>query len=169
MVYFDIDTDFVSYDNSANMHICNNKKMFTHYCNLTDVQNVATIGGKNSKPTGIGTIKWSWWDDNGTTHQYELQDVYYFPQSPVNILSVTEFAKFLKDEHGTEIDTKALYSRLHWDRNKFSNWFNHSDSNLPEMPINSRNGAFAWFMKRFKCQWNDNINHFCCLTNWEHI
>eukprot|EP00804_Cyclotella_cryptica_P006349 CCRYP_010170-RA/>CCRYP_010170-RA protein AED:0.80 eAED:0.80 QI:0/-1/0/1/-1/1/1/0/108 len=89
-VYFDTDTDFVICDNSANRHIYNNKKMFTQYCNLTDARNVATIGGKNSKPTGIGIVNWSWQDDNGRTHQYKLQDVYYFPQSPVNILSVTE-------------------------------------------------------------------------------
>eukprot|EP00804_Cyclotella_cryptica_P006358 CCRYP_010171-RA/>CCRYP_010171-RA protein AED:0.34 eAED:0.25 QI:0/0/0/1/0/0/2/0/539 len=33
------------------------------------------------------------------------------------------------------------------------------------MPINGDNGAFAWFMIRFKRQCNDDINHFCCLTN----
>jgi hypothetical protein len=139
--------------------------MFTHLRELTDVRTVATIGGKNSRPSGIGTVKWSWLDDAGQTHKYELQDVYYFPQSPVNILSVTEFAKFLNDGEGTGIDTKAHYSRLYWDNNKFSRRFHHSDSNLPEMPINCGKGAFAWFMKRFKRQCNDKIDQFCCVSN----
>ena len=86
--------------------------MFTHLRELTDVRTVATIGGKNSRPSGIGTVKWSWLDDAGQTHEYELQDVYYFPPSPVNILSVTEFAKFLNDDEGTGIITKAHHSRL---------------------------------------------------------
>ena len=77
-VYFNTDTDFVICDNSANTHICNNKKMFTQYRDLTDIRHIVTIGGKNSKPTGIGSVKWSWQDDNGRTHEYELQDVYYF-------------------------------------------------------------------------------------------
>jgi hypothetical protein len=71
---------------------------------------VATIGGRNSRPSGIGDVTWSWQDDNGKTHRYELKDVYYFTQSPVNILSVTTFAKHLNDEEGTGIDTKASYS-----------------------------------------------------------
>jgi len=57
--YFDTDTDFVICDNSANIHICNDKSMFTHLCKLTDIRTVATIRGKNSGPSGIGIIKWS--------------------------------------------------------------------------------------------------------------
>jgi hypothetical protein len=110
-------------------------------------------------------LLWSWQDDDGKTHRYEFKDVYYFPQSPVNILSVTRFAKFLNDEEGTGIDTKASYSRLYWNHNKYSRRFMHSDSNLPEMPINEGNTAFAWFMRKFKRQCNDQIDQFCCLTN----
>jgi len=33
------------------------------------------------------------------------------------------------------------------------------------MPINCGNGAFAWFMKRFKRQCNDKIDQFCCVSN----
>jgi hypothetical protein len=133
--------------------------MFSKLREILTPSTVATIGGRNNHPSGIGDVTWSWEDDNGKTHCYELKDVYYFPQSPVNILSVTTFAtKHLNDEEGTGIDTKASYSRLYWDHNnKYSHRFVHSDSNLPEMPINGGNNAFAWFMNKFTC--------FCCLTN----
>ena len=54
---------------------------------------VATIGGTDNIPEGIGTVEWTWRDDDGKVHTYRLDDVYYFPDSPVNLLSVTEFAK----------------------------------------------------------------------------
>ena len=56
---------------------------------------VATIGGKGHKASGTGTVKWSWYDDDGILHEQFIQDVLYFPASPINILSVTEFAKQL--------------------------------------------------------------------------
>jgi hypothetical protein len=91
-VYFDTDTSFVICDNSANTHICNDKSIFSELREISSPTTVATIGGKNSQPSGIGTVIWSWQDDNTKTHQYEFKNVYYFPQSPVNILSITTFA-----------------------------------------------------------------------------
>ena len=164
-VYFDTDNQFVICDNAANTHICNDKRMFINLTDEVNPSTVATIAGKNSLPKGIGTVKWTWLDDDGRQHEYELKDVYYFPQSPVNILSVTTFANDLKDEEGTGIDTKAKYSRFYWKNNTYSRTFHHSKLNLPEMPINNGNNAFAWFINRFKRQCNDDIDQFCCLTN----
>ena len=164
-VHFDTDTTFVVCDNSANTHICNDRELFTELQPVKDIRYVATIGGRNSKPSGIGTVKWSWLDDNGRKHEYKLDNVYFFPGSPLNILSVTEFAKHLDDSQGTGIDTKASSSRFYWDNDKFSRTFDHSTSNLPELPINPGTGAFAWFIKKFKRQCNDTIDDFCCLTS----
>jgi hypothetical protein len=55
-VYFDTDTSFVICDNSANTHICNTKHMFSELHELETPNTVATIGGKNSRPSGIGTV-----------------------------------------------------------------------------------------------------------------
>ena len=65
---------------------------------------------------------------------------------------------------GTGIDTKASSSRFYWDNDKFSHTFDHSTSNLPELPINPGTGAFAWFIRKFKRQCNETIDDFCCLT-----
>jgi hypothetical protein len=139
--------------------------MFTELHPIENPTHVATIGGRNTLPSGIGKVKWSWSDDNGKKHEYTLEKVYYFPQSPVNILSIIEFAQQLKDEEGTGIDTKAFYSRFYWDSNKYSRRFDHSASNLPELPINSGTGAFAWFLSKFSRQCDDTIHHHCCYTN----
>ena len=79
-------------------------------------------------------------NDEGNDHEYLIKNVLYFPQSPINILSITDFAKQLDDEEGTGIDTKQLISWFYWDRNKYSFTICHPESNLPEMPINEDYG-----------------------------
>ena len=108
----DTDSSFVVCDNSANTHICNNRGMFTSFQETTSGM-VAAIGGKLNRPGGIGHIKWSWKDDNGKEHTHHLEKVLYFPQSPINIMSVTEFAKQLGDAEGTGIDTRMSCSRFY--------------------------------------------------------
>ena len=67
---------------------------------------VATIGGRGHTPSGIGTVQWTWSDNKGKQHTHLVRNVLYFPQPPINILSVTEFARQLNDEEGTGVDTK---------------------------------------------------------------
>ena len=110
---FDTDGDSIVCDNSVNTHICKNRDMFVDFKETT-VGMVATIGGKLNRPAGIGTVEWKWKDDYGKTHTYCLEQVLYFPQSPINIMSVTEFARQLDDKDGTGIDTRMKYSRFYW-------------------------------------------------------
>ena len=90
----------------------------------------------------------------------------FFPQSPINILSVTEFAKQLEDEEGTGIDTKQLRSRFCWDRNKFSLTIRHPESNLPEMPINEGCGISHIYSTLVSKVVNTatNFRYSCCFT-----
>jgi hypothetical protein len=164
---FDTDADFVVCDNSANTHICNNKAMFVTFEETTKGM-VATIGGKLNRPGGIGTVEWTWKDDTGESHTERLDNVLFFPQSPINIMSVTEFAKQLDDEEGTGIDTKMKYSRFYWKQNKYSRKIYHSASNLPELAINEGNTLYSWFTKKFGTRVDDTINPTCCFTNSDH-
>ena len=59
-----------------------------------------------------------------------------FPQSPINILSVTCFARQLNDLTGNGINMKQLKYRFYWDSNKFSLTIQHPPSNIPEIYIN---------------------------------
>ena len=88
-VRFDADSVTVVCDNSANVHVCNDKSCFVGEIKMDWSLQVATIGGKKNTSAGIGTVRWKWKDDNGVFHTFEIQDALYFPDSPVNILSVT--------------------------------------------------------------------------------
>ena len=99
-------------------------------------QGVATIGGKGRQPSGIGTVRWIWRDDSGKSHEYLVKDALFYPQYPINILSVTFFARQLNDLTGTGIDTKQLTSCFYWESSKYSLTIHHPPSNLPEISIN---------------------------------
>ena len=94
---FDTDATFVVCDNSENNHICNNRSMFYDF-KEPNKGIVAKIGGNLNWPAGIGTVKWKRKDDNGVMHKELLEQVLYFPQSTITIMSVTEFARQLNDE-----------------------------------------------------------------------
>eukprot|EP00957_Ditylum_brightwellii_P090889 6920602-Ditylum_brightwellii.AAC.1 len=62
---------------------------------------VATIEGMDHRLQGIGDAQISWKDGNGISHNYQLKKVLYFPESPVNNISVTSLAEQLNDDEGT--------------------------------------------------------------------
>ncbi len=86
--------------------------MFLGELRRTSKHYVATIGGNKNVTAGMGSVRWSWKDDNGKLHSMDIQDVLYFPSSPVNILSITALANQLQDDKGTGIDTKRCKSRF---------------------------------------------------------
>ena len=55
-VRFDADSLTVICDNSANVHICNNKSSFVGDIEMDKSLQVATIGGKQNASAGIGTV-----------------------------------------------------------------------------------------------------------------
>ena len=89
-----------------------------------------------------------------------------FPQSPINILSVTYFAQQLNDLTGTCINTKQLQYRFYWDSNKFSLTLQNPPSNLPEISINE---GFALSMIFFALvlrvvNVSNRPKYGCCFT-----
>ena len=67
--------------------------MFVNLAPASKNSMVATIGGEVNLPQGHGTVNWSWKDDDGITHLFLIQNVYFFPQSPINILGIDTFAQ----------------------------------------------------------------------------
>ena len=145
-VQFDDDGSTVVLDNSATGHICNTANMYVG--TIRPVENdaaVATINGKDNSPSGVGTVDWNWRDDDGVLHTHRFEDVLYFPQSPVNILSVTCFAEQLKDLRRTRISTGGMDSIFTWDQNKYRRTIVHPESGLPELPVNEGYTRFHSF------------------------
>eukprot|EP00957_Ditylum_brightwellii_P095445 7269995-Ditylum_brightwellii.AAC.1 len=67
---------------------------------------VATIGGTDHKPEGIGTAQAEWKDDQGFTHHYKLKKTLYFPELLVNIICITLLTEQLQDNEETFVTTK---------------------------------------------------------------
>ena len=148
-------------DNSANIHICNDRNMFASMTAASVNKVVATIGGQVNFPAGIGTVKWSWRDELGEVHTYLIKNVHYFPSSPVNILGITAFGRQLNDDETTGIDTKWKRSRFYWEGGH-ERWINHPSSQLPEMPLvmDPLNNAFCSYIARCEASTDDTV-HFC--------
>ena len=161
-VSFDTDSSHIVCDNSANVHICNDKSMFIGDLRKTDKHYVATIAGQKSAASAMGTVQWKWKDDNGKQHSYDIRDVLYFPTSPVNILSVTGFADQLNDDEGTGIDTKRSKSRFYWQNSQFQRTIFHSPSNLPELRINEGFTLSGLYSKAVSFKVNLTKKHCHC-------
>ena len=61
--------------------------MFTHKIETIISNGVATTGGKYLIPRGIFIASWYWNDDEGQLNSKKLNNVIYFTEPPVNILS----------------------------------------------------------------------------------
>jgi hypothetical protein len=150
-VSFDTDSHTVVVDNAANCHICNDKRMFIGKINEFSVESsysVDTVGG-GSKPKGIGTVLWMITDDAGKRHEERIDEVLYFPDSPVNILGVTKLAKQRGDDEGIHVLTKANYSVFTWNNGRSSKTISHPTNSLPEMIIDEGNKVFDAFNAAF--------------------
>ena len=85
---FGYDGSSVIFDNSDNAHMCSEEDMIEPIIS----NGVANIGGKGLFPKGIGTVIWSWNNNEVQLHTKTLNNVLYFPDSPVYILSTTTLA-----------------------------------------------------------------------------
>ena len=80
----------------------------------------------------IGTVIWYWTDEKGELHTKKLNNVLYFPDSPVNIISATALNESIKGDEGTWVLTKSKYSIFTWYFGKYKNTIAHSENCLPE-------------------------------------
>jgi hypothetical protein len=106
---------------------------------------VATVGGTDHRPTGVGDVSITWTDDSGKAYDITLKDALYFPDSPVKVVSVTSLADHFNDDEGTYIITKRRHSEFVWDHSQFKKTFEHPSSRLPEMIFNEGNDTFKSF------------------------
>ena len=110
------------------MFISPPRRTYQHY--------VATIGGAKNSAAGMCTTQWSWKDDDAKHHTIDVENVLYFPQSPVNILSITSLADQFNDDDGTGVNNNRSKSHSYWNHNKHQQTITHPPLNLPELPVN---------------------------------
>ena len=82
------------------------------------------MGGDNVAVTAVGTIRWSFDDDNGMTHTFLIPGSLYIPSSPARLFSPQHWAQERKDDHpnenGTYQATFADHVKLVWGQQRFS-------------------------------------------------
>lgn len=89
---------------------------------LDDVNRVIKgFGGTTHRGTiKMGTIKWSWCDDDGFTHTFLIPGSYYVPDAKCRLLSPQHWAKRQNDKshQGTGEFTGPNNCTLYWDNRK---------------------------------------------------
>ena len=89
--------------------------------------------GGGVSPHSIGDVKASWHDDDGKLYERILKGALYFPNSPINIISVTAMVSQFGDNNETWIKTSRYQSEFTWEYGKFSKMLVHPSSRLPAL------------------------------------
>ncbi len=96
--FFDTDSSFWVYNNSATGHTCKDKSLFTGDL----VPSIFEVGSATGilTPTLMGTVILWLTDDEGVNHSFELDNVNYLPEFSVNLLSLWRLAELYPDMSG---------------------------------------------------------------------
>ena len=149
---FDNDTIRFVLDNCANVHIVNDPEIFESI-GPTETPRVATIGGDPLTPKGQGTCNIRVKNDRGEKIPIQLLNVLYFPQSPVNIISIAQLSDSFDDTFDTKISTARYHSDFQWNFGKFKRTIHHSFTRIPEIdayPISDGWKSFYNFSNSFE-------------------
>ena len=105
-------------DNSTSSHKLSEEDIFTDKIEPIIYNGVESIGGKDHIPKGVGSVSWSWTDDEGKLHTKKFNKVIYLSDLPVIILIATALDESVKNDEGTWVLTKVKYSIFTWDFGK---------------------------------------------------
>ena len=159
-------TDTAYIDNCANTCICKHEsdlrdyKPFHRSCR----KKVGNVGGA-SRPKGIGTWDCTWKDDTGQDHKFSFPNTRHFPDSPANIISVSQLGLLLNDgDDDTYIKSGTHSSLLVWNKAKFKRSIQHTASYMPLLIINDASSVFASFLGQFR-NFYDSDPSFSFLTD----
>jgi hypothetical protein len=148
-IVWDSDSVPVVIDNSANTHIWSILDHFLEgsleYFNDNAEVGVLTIGDDASRPLGKGSVPIVIVDNAGVHQQILLEDVLYFPQTPVNILGVSKLAAQFEDKDGTWIKSRWKRSTFTWNHEKFVCDFEHASCRLPVLDVMAGFKSFGSF------------------------
>ena len=90
---FDYDGSSLIFDNSENAHMCSEEEMFTDNIDLILSNGESTIVGNDFITKVVVVVSWSCTSDKRKIYTKIFNNVIYFTDSPVNIISVTALAE----------------------------------------------------------------------------
>ena len=110
---FDTDSNTIGIDNRAS-------GCFSHVSTdfigpLRDSNRIVKgFGGSKTSAVKIGTLKWTWLDDQGRSWTHNIPNSFYCPSGGVRLLSPQHFAQQTGDITGTGTTTNGKHVILHW-------------------------------------------------------
>ncbi len=153
--FFDTDSSFWVCDNSATGHIWKDKSLFTGDL----VPSIFEVGSATgiSTPLLMGTVTLPLTDDKGVFHSFELTNVNYLLNSPVNLLLLWQLAELYTD--ATDHPDWSVFDDhiLFWNRNQFKKTFMTASSGLPKWLFNSGYSQLEAFSTTISHFWWQNL------------
>ena len=120
---FDSDSVILHVDNCASRCITHSIDDFVTAPQKV-IGRVKGMGGDKVAVSAIGTIRWTFDDDNGVSHAFLIPGSLYIPDSPARLFSPQHWAQERKDDfpkrNGTWQATFADHVKLVWGQEKFS-------------------------------------------------
>ena len=133
---FDVDEVPFVLDNAANVHIINDIALFdNNEVKPINEYSVATIGNEAQVPEGVNHATLKAKTNDGIYATLPLENALFFPNSPVNIISIARLSDTLGDDFDTWIKTARHHSDFTWDHGKHHRTIYHSDSRIPEIGV----------------------------------
>ena len=130
---FNSDSVIIHVDNCASRCITNSLGDFVRPPQKV-VGRVKGMGGDKVAVSAIGTIRWTFDDDNGRTHTFLIPGTLYIPESPARLLSPQHWAQERKDDtpvkDGTWQATFADHVLLVWGQRTYSRKIPFDKSNV---------------------------------------
>jgi hypothetical protein len=120
--FYDTDSFPIMLDNRASKCLTNVLADFIDTPKPTNVW-IKGISGTRVPATYIGTVKWTFEDDDGRCHDLILPGTYFSPEVPGRILSLQHWAQTANDNspraRGTYSATYDDCIELYWDQRRF--------------------------------------------------
>jgi hypothetical protein len=158
---FDMDSSFWVCYNSATVHICNDKSLFSGEL----VPSIYLVGAATvtSKPMLMGTVILQLTDDDGDKHTFTLTHVNYLPKSPVNLLSMRVLREQFTNHNGFDWQGMGISSAfddqtLFWDHGQFRKTFRTHSSGLPKYLFSSGYSQLQSFATFLMPYYDDKIH-----------
>jgi len=154
---FDTDSSLLYIDNCTSSTLTPHRRDFASYRKLSSEKSILGIGGPAPGAIGIGTVKYNVIDDHGTSHTWEINDIYHVPTSPARLLSPQQFAQQRQSRHLDDFahcDTRAYSIVIEWSegdtsgpRRPYKITIPLNNDNVGTIPINTGFKSFQTFIR----------------------
>ncbi len=126
-VTFDTDSDAIGIDNRCSACISHKAEDFVGELKRSE-RAIKGFAGSITRKVMVGTLLWSWLDDQGCVHEFLIPNSYYVPHGGVRLLSPQHWAQTRKRRErelsnglpGTGEYTGAEQCVLFWDQKKYT-------------------------------------------------